>query len=61
MATARHRFARCWFATLDGTDPGDSALEIVESLNDHELRPELAASYQRWLPLVNRFSFTRDG
>lgn len=61
-----------WFATLDGTDPGDSALEIAESLNDHELRPklerglsgdswpELAASYQRWLPLVNRFSFARD-
>ncbi|MEU3628507.1 NTPase [Amycolatopsis coloradensis] len=61
-----------WFATLEGTDPEDSALEIAESLNDHELRPklerglsgaswpELASSYQRWLPLVNRFSFARD-
>ncbi|KZB86175.1 P-loop NTPase fold protein [Amycolatopsis regifaucium] len=61
-----------FFASLDGTDPDDSALESVSSLNDHELRPKLerglsgeswperAASYQRWLPLVNRFSFSRD-
>ncbi|MBB5850360.1 P-loop NTPase fold protein [Amycolatopsis umgeniensis] len=64
--------ASWFFATLDGLDPDDGALEIVPSLNDHELRPkvergmeggtwpELAASYQRWLPLVNRFSFARD-
>ncbi|MFK0248267.1 P-loop NTPase fold protein [Amycolatopsis azurea] len=61
-----------WFATLAGTDPDDSALDVVSGLNDHELRPKLerglsggswpeqAASYQRWLPLVNRFSFARD-
>ncbi|WP_236725078.1 P-loop NTPase fold protein [Amycolatopsis orientalis] len=61
-----------FFASLAGTDPGDRALDIVSSLNDHELRPklerglsgeswpELAASYQRWLPLVNRFSFSRE-
>ncbi|WP_410659081.1 P-loop NTPase fold protein [Amycolatopsis sp. lyj-112] len=60
------------FATIDGADPDDSALEIASSLNDHELRPKLerglsgdswpklAESYQRWLPLVNRFSFARD-
>ncbi|WP_414941333.1 hypothetical protein [Amycolatopsis sp. cmx-11-51] len=53
-------------------DPDDSALEIVSSSNDHELWPklgrglsgeswpELTASYQRWLPLVNRFSFAAD-
>ncbi|HET6288070.1 MAG TPA: P-loop NTPase fold protein [Amycolatopsis sp.] len=67
-----HPEAVSWFANLDGTDPEDSALEIVRSMNDHELRPKLerglaggswptlAASYQRWLPLVNRFSFARD-
>jgi len=61
-----------FFAILEGADPEDSALEIGSSLNDHELRPKLerglsggswpeqAASYQRWLPLVNRFSFARD-
>ncbi|WP_181775406.1 P-loop NTPase fold protein [Amycolatopsis pittospori] len=61
-----------FFASIAGTDPEDSAFEIISSLNDHELRPklerglsggswpELAASYQRWLPLVNRFSFARD-
>ncbi|AUI58537.1 P-loop NTPase fold protein [Amycolatopsis sp. BJA-103] len=64
--------ASWFFAALAGLDPDDSALEIVSSLNDHELRPkverglvggswpELAVSYQRWLPLVNRFSFARD-
>ncbi|MFI0799047.1 P-loop NTPase fold protein [Amycolatopsis lurida] len=67
-----HPEAVAWFANLDGTGPDDSALEIVSSLNDHELRPKLerglsgegwpllAASSQRWLPLVNRFSFARD-
>ncbi|MEV7552000.1 P-loop NTPase fold protein [Amycolatopsis sp. NPDC089917] len=61
-----------WFAALAGTDPEDGALGVVSGLNDHELRPKLerglsggswpeqAASYQRWLPLVNRFSFARD-
>jgi len=61
-----------WFASIEGTDPGDKAIEIVSSMNDHELRPKLerglsgeawpllAGSYQRWLPLVNRFSFARD-
>ncbi|MFI7119809.1 P-loop NTPase fold protein [Amycolatopsis sp. NPDC049868] len=67
-----HPGAVRWFADLDATDPGESALEIVSSMNDHELRPKLerglsgeawpllAGSYQRWLPLVNRFSFARD-
>ncbi|RSN22655.1 NTPase [Amycolatopsis sp. WAC 01416] len=67
-----HPEAVSWFANLDGTGPEDSALEIVRSMNDHELRPklerglaggswpDLAVSYQRWLPLVNRFSFARD-
>ncbi|MFJ8915018.1 P-loop NTPase fold protein [Amycolatopsis sp. NPDC102389] len=61
-----------WFASIEGTDPDDKAVEIVSSMNDHELRPKLerglsgeawpllAGSYQRWLPLVNRFSFARD-
>ncbi|MFI6303765.1 P-loop NTPase fold protein [Amycolatopsis thailandensis] len=61
-----------FFAVLEGADPDDSALDVVSGLNDHELRPKLerglsggswperAASYQRWLPLVNRFSFARD-
>ncbi|WP_410646071.1 P-loop NTPase fold protein [Amycolatopsis sp. cmx-4-54] len=61
-----------WFADLEGTDPDDKALDLVSSMNDHELRPKLerglsgeawpllAASYRRWLPLVNRFSFARD-
>ncbi|OXM51149.1 P-loop NTPase fold protein [Amycolatopsis alba] len=61
-----------WFATLAGADPGDSAAEVMSSLDDHELRPKLerglsggswpeqAASYQRWLPLVSRFSFARE-
>jgi KAP family P-loop domain len=60
------------FATLGGAEPGDAFLETASSLNDHELRPKLerglsgtswpeqAVSYQRWLPLVNRFSFSRD-
>ncbi len=64
--------ASWFFATLGGMDPDDSALEIVSSSNDHELWPklgrglsgeswpELTASYQRWLPLVNRFSFAAD-
>ncbi|RSN41780.1 NTPase [Amycolatopsis sp. WAC 04197] len=67
-----HPDAVRWFASIEGTDPGDKAVEIVSSMNDHELRPKLerglsgeawpvlAGSYQRWLPLVNRFSFTRD-
>ncbi|ONF73472.1 P-loop NTPase fold protein [Amycolatopsis keratiniphila] len=67
-----HPDAVRWFTNLDGTDPGDSALEVVSSMNDHELRPKLerglsggswpllAGSYQRWLPLVNRFSFARE-
>lgn len=67
-----HPDAVRWFSTLEGTDPEDKAVEIVSSMNDHELRPklerglsgelwpQLAASYQRWLPLVNRFSFARD-
>ncbi|MFC9253274.1 P-loop NTPase fold protein [Amycolatopsis thailandensis] len=61
-----------FFAVLEGADPDDNALDVVSGLNDHELRPKLerglsggswperAASYQRWLPLVNRFSFARD-
>lgn len=64
--------ARDLFATLGGADPDDAFLDSASSLNDHELRPKLerglsgtswpeqAASYQRWLPLVNRFSFSRD-
>ncbi|MGY6652579.1 P-loop NTPase fold protein [Amycolatopsis sp. TRM77291] len=67
-----HPDAVRWFSSLEGTDPEDKAVEIVSSMNDHELRPklerglsgemwpQLAASYQRWLPLVNRFSFARD-
>ncbi len=61
-----------FFASIAGTDPEDDALEVVSSFDDHELRPklerglsggswpELAGSYQRWLPLVNRFSFVRE-
>ncbi|UMP04475.1 P-loop NTPase fold protein [Amycolatopsis sp. EV170708-02-1] len=67
-----HPDAIRWFDDLEATGPEDTALEIVSSMNDHELRPKLerglsgdswprlAASYQRWLPLVNRFSFARD-
>ncbi|WP_340681594.1 P-loop NTPase fold protein [Amycolatopsis coloradensis] len=67
-----HPDAVRWFADLDGSDPDDKAIEIVSKMNDHELRPKLerglsgeawpllAVSYQRWLPLVNRFSFARD-
>lgn len=67
-----HPDAVRWFASIEGTDPDDKAVEIVSSMNDHELRPKLerglsgeawpllAGSYQRWLPLVNRFSFARD-